>query len=154
MGGLFVRVTERGTKTFVLYTRYPGSKGPTRRALGEYGALTLAEARDKARSWKRLIKRGIDPTVIEEQERQAELRKRENTFAAAAEKFIGYIHRQKLRTAAQMERDLRNAFIARWAKRPITEITSDDIKRVIREALGASRKLYGVQAIRADPTVF
>src|SRR6476619_5588691 len=58
--GLAVSVTDKGAKTYVLYTRYPGSGSPARRALGEVGALTLAEARDKARGWLALIQRGID----------------------------------------------------------------------------------------------
>jgi hypothetical protein len=35
--GLAVRVSERGRKTFVLVTRFPGSNNPTRRSLGTYG---------------------------------------------------------------------------------------------------------------------
>ena len=49
--GFGVRVSETGRRTFILIARYPGSKNPTRRALGQYGALTLEQARHKARSW-------------------------------------------------------------------------------------------------------
>jgi len=45
----------------VLATRYPGSRNPTRRALGGYGELTLEQARVKARKWLELIHRGVDP---------------------------------------------------------------------------------------------
>jgi Arm DNA-binding domain len=34
--------------SFILYTRFPGSSAPTRRALGRYPALTLEQARIKA----------------------------------------------------------------------------------------------------------
>jgi integrase len=133
--GLGVRVLDSGRRTFVLVTRYPGSKNPTRRALGEYGELTLEKARDKARGWLELIRKGVDPKEHEERQRLAEQRKRANSFAAIAEEFIRYIHRQKLRTADVMERNLRATFIKRWASRPITEITSHDVGRVIREAV-------------------
>jgi integrase len=133
--GLGVRVTENGTKTFVLVARYPGSGNPTRRALGEYGALTLEDARTKARKWRELIQQGKDPGDEEERQRQAELRKQENTFAAVAETFIKYIHRLKLRTAPDMEHDLRQVFIPRWGKRPIIDIASNDVRRVIEEAV-------------------
>jgi integrase len=141
--GLGVRVTDRGTKTFALVTRYPGSPinpktgapNPSRRALGEYGALTLEQARGKAREWLKLIGQGKDPAQEEEHQRLAEQRKRENSFAAVAEEFVAYIKRQKLRTADVMERNLRRTFVARWASRPITEIGSQDVSRVIREAL-------------------
>ena len=46
--GLGFRVTETGHKSFTLVARFPGSKNPTRRALGDYGALTLEGARQKA----------------------------------------------------------------------------------------------------------
>ena len=49
--GLGVRVTDTGAKTFVLVVRYPGDRHPTPRALGSYGAMTLAAARIKGREW-------------------------------------------------------------------------------------------------------
>src|SRR6516165_12130262 len=79
--GLGVRVTDKGAKSFVLATRYPGSNNPARRTLGAYGALTLGQARDKARRWLTLVERGIDPADEGEHQRLAEQRKRENSFA-------------------------------------------------------------------------
>jgi integrase len=126
--GFGVRVSD-GRKTFILLTRYPGSNNPTRRALGEYDAMSLEEARAKAQEWRKLIKKGTDPRELED-------RRRETTFASVADDFIGYIHnKQKLRTAAVMERDLRETFIKRWGSRPITEITSGDVSRVLGEAV-------------------
>jgi integrase len=139
--GLGVRVTDTGRASFVLMTRYPRNpKNPTRRALGEYGAITLDDARQKARKWLEWIKAGRDPADVEEQQRQAELRKQENIFPAVAERFIRYIHQQKLRTAADMERDLRQVFMVRWKKRAITEIAAADIKTVIREPVDRGAK--------------
>ena len=43
--GFGVRVTDKGQRTFMLLTRYPGSTNPTRRAIGEYPTLTLEKAR-------------------------------------------------------------------------------------------------------------
>jgi hypothetical protein len=40
MPGFGVRITDRGTRTFTLVKRYPGSANPTRRALGEYPAIS------------------------------------------------------------------------------------------------------------------
>jgi hypothetical protein len=57
--GLGVRVSDKGQRSFVLVGRFPGSNNPTRRALGEYPTMSLAEARDKARRWRELICRGI-----------------------------------------------------------------------------------------------
>ena len=68
--GLKVRVTDRGTKTFILWKRFSGAANPAARSLGKVGALTLAQAREKARAWLELLARGIDPREIERQ-RQA-----------------------------------------------------------------------------------
>jgi Arm DNA-binding domain len=136
VSGLRVRVMPN-KKTFVLMARFPGNKQPVRQAIGTYGEMTLEEARDKARYWRRKLKANIDPRAEEERARAAEERKRENSFAAVAERFIAYIHRHKLRTAPVMERNLRETFIKneKWGPRPITEILATDVKRVIERAV-------------------
>src|SRR5256885_1895981 len=46
--GFGVRVTDRGKRSFVLVTRYPGNGNPAPRAIGAYGAMSLEDARTKA----------------------------------------------------------------------------------------------------------
>src|SRR5262245_65674823 len=58
--GLAVRVTDRGKRSFVLVTRYPGSTHPTPRSLGPYNAITLEQARTKARQWLEMIAASVD----------------------------------------------------------------------------------------------
>jgi Arm domain-containing DNA-binding protein len=86
--GLGIRVTDKGQRTFILLTRYPGSTNPTRRALGEYKAISLEQARQKAREWQDLIRRGIDPKDEEKRTRAAEDERRENSFGRVAEDFV------------------------------------------------------------------
>src|SRR5262249_33512012 len=59
--GLAVRVTGKGAKAFVLVARFPGSRNPTARAIGKVGAISLEDARLRAREWQRLISAGTDP---------------------------------------------------------------------------------------------
>jgi len=125
--GLGVRVSDN-RKTFILIARFPGSNNPTRRTLGEYDVMSLEEARDRAREWRKLVKKQIDPGAEEQ-------RKRGNSFRAVAEQFIAHINRQKLRTAPVMEYRLRETFIEKWGGRPISEISADDIKRIIRKSV-------------------
>jgi integrase len=150
--GLGARVTAKGQRTFILVARYPGSTNPTRRALGECGAISLNAARQKARGWLELIRQGIDPRDLEERQRAAEQRKRANSFASVAEDFIAH----KLpgeRKAKEVERDIRREFITAWGGRPITEITHLDIRAVIkakartapaqaRNILGTAKRLF------------
>ena len=65
--GFGVRVTDTGHRTFILRTRYPGSDTPSRREIGKCDDMTLADARAKAREWRALVAKGIDPA--EETER-------------------------------------------------------------------------------------
>src|SRR5580704_778058 len=149
--GLAVRVMPSGTRTFVLIARFPPRPHPTRRALGSYieksklaigqeptvddvlalDALTLAEARLKAQAWRGLIKRHIDPSIEAERRVRAEMRRQENTFAAVAEAFIA----DKLpgeRKGKEVERDIRKEFLPLWGTHPITDITSLDVRAIIR----------------------
>jgi integrase len=86
--GLIVRVTDTGKRTLMLKTRFPGSRHPTRRAIGEYGAITLDAARDKARAWHELIRRGVDPADEEARQLREQERTRVNTFAKITEDYI------------------------------------------------------------------
>jgi hypothetical protein len=144
--GLRVRVMGSGQRTFVLLGRYPSSPHPTRRALGAYGDLTLEAAWDKAREWHKLIRKGVDPQAEEDRQRQAEQRRRRNTFGAVAEDFI----REKLpneRKGKEVERDIRREFHSLWP-RPITELTRRDIRDIIeakkRAAPAQARNLLGI----------
>ena len=122
--GLRCRVMPSGECSFVLLARFPKNpKHPTRRALGTYPVLSLADARAKAIEWKRQIGAGIDPVAEVERRRREEERKQAGSFAAVAEQFIAYIHHErKLRTASMMEHDLRKTFVAEWGSRSITDI--------------------------------
>jgi integrase len=133
--GLAVRVMPSGRRSFVLVARFPGRKNPTRRSLGCYGAITLDTARERARVWLDLIRRGIDPQIEEERQRTAELRKQAHTFTAVAEEFIK-VHVSKTRQAAAVELSIRKEFMARWGERPIACITSHDVLTVTDAAVG------------------
>jgi integrase len=131
MPGLVLRVTDRGHKSFALRARYPlQPKNPTRRALGDYGAMTLDQARDKAREWQALIGKGVDPKVEEERGKAAARRLQANTFAAVAADFLDQ-HAVKLAKSAEAERIIRGEFVKRWAARPITEIEKIEVSKAI-----------------------
>ena len=128
--GFGVRVSEVGQKTFILITRYPGSSNPTRRALGEYPALSLEKARGRAREWRELIRKGVDPKAEEDRLRRQELRKQRATFASVAEEFIER-HVKGQRKARDTEREIRKELIAQWGERPITSIAREDVVTLV-----------------------
>jgi integrase len=144
--GFGVNVTSAGHRSFIVAKRIAGAKQPTRRKIGDVGAMSLADAREKARGWLALIAQGKDPSEEEERDRQAEQGKRRNSFASVVEDFF----KQKLpgqRKAREVERDIRNNFVAPWGARPITDVTEDDVFAVVkakaRTAPGQARNLLG-----------
>lgn len=137
--GLGVRSTDKGHHSFVLVVRYPGSLHPTPKSLGDVGAISLEQARDKARDHLALIDKGIDPKAEAERKRQAELRKQQHTFESVAEAFITR-HTARLRTGNDIARDLRREFVSRWGKRPISEIDRFDVLSIIELKVDAGSR--------------
>jgi integrase len=132
--GLGIRVMPSGVKTFILFRRFPRSKHPARRTLGTYGEMTLAEAREKAREWNALVKRGIDPAIEEEQQRRATIeaakQRQASTFEGA---FEEYLRRKasKLKSGRHIEREMRREFKT-WMALPLADITPSMVKAAIR----------------------
>jgi integrase len=129
--GLGVKITETGSKSYIMIQRFPGFKHPAPRQLGFCDAMSLEEAREKARGWLKLIARGIDPAEQQRELQLAAARRRENSVASVVEDFV----REKLageRQGKHVERDVRREFVAVWCKRPVAEITTEDVLQVVR----------------------
>jgi integrase len=128
-----VSVTDKGTKTFFVVARFPGStSGPARREIGKVAQLSLADARDKAIKWNALIAAGKDPSVEEQRERDAQITKDATTFSAMVEKFIA----EKLpdeRKGHDVELSIRKDLLPVWKSKPILDITDADVEIVIKE---------------------
>jgi integrase len=143
--GLKVRVTDKGSKSFVLWRRYGGAPNPAARSLGKVGAITLAQARDKARGWLELVSKGEDPAALERARREVEKEKRDNTFGAVFEDFLKR-HVKGQRKAGQVEREMRKDLLPFWRDKPVTAITHQNIRRLIEGIVdrGAPRQAHSV----------
>lgn len=110
--GLRVRVTDApmdagrfegkaGHITFVMMGRFPPSPHSVRRKLGRYerdgGGMSLLEARETAREWKRKFADGVDPT--------AELRRREAEAGAerAEAERLRHAEEEKIRNRKSLK---------------------------------------------------
>ena len=89
--GLLVEVRPSGVKRLALLKRFPGSRNPTRRLIGQYGAITLEQARATARRWLELLQAGIDPATEVERARMAEARKQPPHLRY----LVGALHRHR-----------------------------------------------------------
>jgi hypothetical protein len=114
--GFGVRVAPSGRKTFILMARY-NKKNPTRRSLGTYGLVSLAEARRRAREWLGLVSEGKDPAI---QTRNG------SSFKTVAEAFIEtkVKHERQAASATRIVRRL----IERRGDRPLADITPSDVR--------------------------
>jgi integrase len=135
---LHLRLLPSGVKTFVLTTRYPGYRNPTRRALGRFGVLTLDTARAKAREWIALIEKGIDPEQHEAELRVQNQLKNAESFAAVATRFKQE-YAPKIAKTAECEAAV-DEMIARWGPRPFTAIMPHEVSAWIGEV--AKRGVY------------
>jgi Arm DNA-binding domain len=128
--GLLLEVRPSGLKRLALLKRYPGSKNPTRRLIGSYGAVTLEQARTTARRWLELLHAGIDPATEAERAKRAEARKQRHTFAHVVERYraIEVIGPDPARPRQRGWRKIGNALdilVALFGERPVTDFEDD-----------------------------
>jgi integrase len=160
--GLGIRVLPSGVKSFVLVARYPGSRHPTRRSLGSYGAVSLDGARDKARSWLDLLARGLDPAAEVERARIEAARRRRDTVGAVIEAYIAQEvigpnpSRPRQRNHRKTLNGLRDVLIPAFGDRPIAELHPHDVMPLVEAigVVGTDRALvkFGVRKKLRRPT--
>src|SRR4051812_2348857 len=90
MPGMAVRVTAKGRRVFYAVRRRAGAVQPTWVSLGAYPAVTLAEARAKARDALSALVEGQDPASLAKRRaaEEAERERNASTFGAVADDFI------------------------------------------------------------------
>lgn len=116
--GFGLRVSARGRKSFVVFTRLHGRK--IRVTLGHYPAMSLAEARERARATIQTISCGDDP-------------RRQRTNDTAIESVVAdFLTRHarpntRTRTADETERLLRREVLYAWKGRDVREIRRRDV---------------------------
>ncbi len=132
--GFGCRVSKRGTVSFFAMRRQRGTgkAQAIRMPLGRYPLITLANARQRARTVLRDLYDGIDPRQQEAERLRNEAAKQTNTFNAVAETFITR-HVARARTARAIELRIRRELVSRWGDRPIAEITRADVVSMIDE---------------------
>jgi integrase len=151
--GFGVRVTDKGSATFLVMRRIRGQATPKRFPVGGFAVgkypeaselpeghkLPLAAARERAREVIALLDNGIDPDAAEEERRRkeeeqrlAEVRQRENTFATVAEEFIaGPV--SKWKSGAEVAAAIRRELISQWGERQLKDVTRRDVVSLLEK---------------------
>lgn len=119
--GFGLRVTHKGARSWTVLYRF---RGQLRRVtLGSYPALSLADARDKARDVLQSIEKGTDPATEKAEERRRET----DLFEGVIAEFVERHAKPNNRGWQRQERDLRREFLPYWKNRPIGSIARRDI---------------------------
>src|SRR4051812_34679366 len=122
-----LRVSYSGTKAWIVMTRIHGKL--TRVTLGRYPAMSLTEAREKARAVVENARAGNDPRLIEAEERRHKDQERRTTFDGVAALFMErYVDRElRPNTTREYRRILQGPDTQEWRSRPISSVTKGDI---------------------------
>jgi integrase len=141
--GFLIQVTDKGQASYYIYARFGGQRAPSRRKIDKVGAISLADARARAREQLEAARAGRDPKA---EERAAELVKQGRvTVSGALEHYIAKRVRQH-RRAKDTERELRTYVGAVWGDRPLEEITRGDVVKLVEAiaARGAKRQAHNI----------
>ena len=143
-GGLALRVTETGHRSWSLYYRMGGRQ--RRLTIGSYPAIKPAQARREASAALERVRQGTDPGE-EKRQRRLTATPEADTFAAVLQDYLDRSGRNLApRTFKEVKRVLEREFLPTWHSRQIGTITRGDINRIVD---GISARGADVQANRA-----
>jgi integrase len=122
--GLHLKVTPAGKKVFLLYYRVVGaSKQQRRYKIGDYGAVTLQQARERAKSLAGMVADGKDPAADRKQARQR------LDFELVSDLVAEFLskHVAQNRSAAETERIFNKDILPRLGSRSIHSLKKHDV---------------------------
>ena len=126
--GLGLRVNAGGRRAWHLRLRANGRQ--QRFAIGNYPAVTLAEARRAAREIIEVVEQGRDPKLETERKRRIAQREQANTVGILAETFISR-HVNQLRSGREIERVWRKDILPILHDRPVSEVTRPELHQLL-----------------------
>ncbi len=140
--GLGVRVTAKGTRTFIVQWTCPATKRKVREPLGVWGNLTIDQARDAARSRLGDVAKGINPKAERSKARAEAERERADaalTFAALVDEWASiHLSSRRPRYAAEALRAIRTT-CAGMMPRPASKITRADAVNALDRLVKAGK---------------
>lgn len=142
--GLSIAVHPNGSKYFHYRYRDPVTNKAKVMSLGVYGLVSLAEAREQAKTKRRLVMEGVDPVRARKTARRAVA---EHSFEAIAREWYDQKRgRWKESYAVRVIRRLELEVFPWLGQRPVAQINAQDVLAVLRrlEARGVVETAHRV----------
>lgn len=134
-GGLYVHVTETGSKLWRLRYRFNGKEKLL--SLGAYPDVSLLRAREKRQEAKALLADGIDPGAKQKSDREERAALTEHTFARIAAELIEKLRREgKADITLSKKQWLLDMAIRDFGNQPIREVAPSVILATLRKVEG------------------
>lgn len=127
--GFGVRISARGTKSFVLLYRFDGRS--VRLTLGRYPTLSLADARKLASEALREVTLGSDPAREKADRKKPAPPSATRTFGATVDEYIKKYAREKNKDWYTTKCVLQREYVSLWSDRELTSISKDDVMGVV-----------------------
>jgi len=127
--GLFMLVTPTGGKLWRLDYRFQDKRKTI--ALGQYPAITLADARTRRDDAKKLLANGQDPAAIKKAVQQAEERQATTFETVAREWFSNNVPVWSRGHADTTMNRLNHDVFPCFGEKPITDVTVDDVRSML-----------------------
>jgi len=143
--GFGVRVGPTGRKTFIYLYRMPGEIKKRRLTLGNYPALSLAEAHRLYAEAREMVARSIDPGAKAISEKEEE--RKAPTLAVLAAEYLEKWAKPRKRSWKTDKRILEKDILPEWGQRKARDITRRDVIRILDNIvdrgapIGANRTL-------------
>jgi integrase len=150
--GFGLRISFGGSKTWLCQRRIlkEGAWKQTRITLGRYPAMTLAEARERARLTMQQVSEGKDPRGMARRDKAAMEEASRQTFKIVGELFMRqWVKRMKRRSSTEKEyrRALFGPDVTDWQDRPVSSFTRAEIRAKLEEVV--DRAPYQSNRLRA-----
>ena len=146
--GLALRINGKGLKTWTVHVRLHGKQ--KRITLGDWPAMGVAEARDRAREAKAWVKAGIDPATVKAAEQEsaeaAVEAEAQRTFGVIAERYITRECQsrdkdggRRLTRGREIEALIRRELLPVWSDKPMEKIRKRDVIAVTDALVDAGK---------------
>lgn len=130
--GFGLRVTYGGTKSFQIMVRVGGRQ--RRKSVGRYPAVTLADARERAREYMEQAEKGQHPEAGQVMPNGGTAGVGPvDEFEKIAARFIEEYQKPRNRTWWRVERQIKSDLVPYWAGRSIRDIRRPEVRALIQE---------------------